>query len=199
MYEIGFRGGLFTLIYMPYMLSGLALGFMAIMLFSDATGTANQLLMELGIIDKSINIKSSAGVTIGLPILVGWQFAGWNMAIFLSGLLSIPTDTIEAAIVDGASYIQRLRYVYFPQMVPSLVIVGSFALMGSFQIFDILIPLGALMGNNAAEFLSIVIFRYGFSANKLSLALAISVETLLPLMIVVIFLNWLQRRLSYET
>ena len=198
MYEVGFKGGVFTMIYMPYMLSGLALGFMALMLFNQSTGMVNMLLMELGLLQEPINIKSTLGITVALPLLESWQYAGWNMAIFLSGLLSIPRSTIESAVVDGATYLQRLRYIYLPQMIPTLVMVGSFGLIGSFQIFETLIPLGAMQGNEEAEFLSIFIFKYGFSANKLALGLALSLETLLPLMGIVIFLNWLQKRLSYD-
>ena len=75
MYEIGFKGGMFTIIYLPYMLSGLALGFMAVMLFSQSTGTFNLALMELGLLDTPIDIKLEQGTTIILPILVGWRSA----------------------------------------------------------------------------------------------------------------------------
>ena len=198
MYEVGFKGGVFTMIYMPYMLSGLALGFIALMLFGQSTGMINLVLEELGILKEPINIKTALGITVALPFLEGWRYAGWNMAIFLSGLLSIPGGTIESAVVDGATYLQRLWYIYLPQMIPTLIIVGTFGLMGSFQIFDVLIPLGAMQGNEQAEFMSIFIFKYGFTANKLALGLTLSIETLLPLMGIVVFLNWLQKRLSYE-
>ncbi|MEA3335036.1 MAG: sugar ABC transporter permease [Chloroflexota bacterium] len=194
MYEVGFRGGLFTMIYLPWMVSGLALGFIALMLFSESTGTVNLLLEKWGIIKEPFNIKSEEGTTIVLPVLVGWKAAGFNMAIFLTGLLSIPKDTIEAAIVDGASYMQRLRWIYFPQMIPSFVIATIFALMGSFKVFDELVAMGGLYQNDAAEFLSIIFFRYGFTQNKLSLAMTLAVQTFLPLMIIAIFLQFLQRR-----
>jgi ABC-type sugar transport system permease subunit len=194
MYEVGFRGGLFTMIYLPWMISGLALGFIALMLFSQSTGTVNLLLEKLGVIQEPFNIKSEQGTTIALPVLVGWKAAGFNMAIFLTGLLSIPKDTIEAAIVDGASYLQRLRWIYFPQMIPSFVIATIFALLGSFKVFDELVALGGLYQNHAAEFLSIIFFRYGFIQNKLSLAMTLAVETFVPLMLIAIWLQFLQRR-----
>jgi len=122
MYEIGFRGGFFTIIYLPYMLSGLALGFISVMLFSESSGTLNLLLLKLGILKDPINIKAPGGTLVILPILAGWRWAGFYLAIFLSGLLSIPIETIEAAIVDGANYRQRLIRVYFPQMIPSFII-----------------------------------------------------------------------------
>ncbi|GMQ93849.1 MAG: sugar ABC transporter permease [Acidimicrobiia bacterium] len=200
MYEVGFRGGLFTMIYLPWMISGLALGFMALMLFSESTGSVNLLLKNLGLIDTGFNIKSETGTTIVLPIVISWKAAGFNMAIFLAGLLSIPKDTIEAAIVDGASYRQRLGHVYFPQMVPSFVIATIFALLGSFSVFDELIAMGGLNQNDAAEFLSILFFRWGFTQNKLALAMALSVMTFIPLTIIAIGLQWYQRRAtSYQS
>jgi len=197
MYEVGFKGGFFTVIYLPYMISGFALGFMALMLFSQATGTANLLLLELGLIKNPIDIKLPSGTTVILPVLVGWRTAGFNMAVFLTGLMSIPTETIEAAIVDGASYRQRLFRVYFPQMIPSFIIVTTFCLFRSFNLFDELVALGGLYQNRAAEFLSIIFFRYGFMANRLALGMTLAVMTFLPLFVIGLMLQRLQRRLQY--
>lgn len=48
--------------------------------------------------------------------MTGWRYAGLNMAFFLGGLMGIPTDSIEASIIDGANYWQKLRYIYIPQI-----------------------------------------------------------------------------------
>ena len=180
------------------MLSGLALGYMAVMLFSELSGTINLLLKDLGWIDKSFSIKQPAGTTVVLPILVGWRYAGFYMAIFLSGLLAIPVETIEAAVVDGANYFQRLFQIYLPQMIPSFIIATLFALLNAFNVFDELVALGGLFQNKAAEFLSIVIFNYGFGSNRLALGMAMALLTFLPLTIVSIFLQRLQHKLQYE-
>jgi ABC-type sugar transport system permease subunit len=197
MYQVGFRGGFFTVIYLPMMLSGLATGFMTTMLFSRATGTVNLLLLELGWIQNPIDLKLPTGTTVILPILVGWKYAGFNLAIFLSGLMSIPTETIEAAIVDGASYWRRLIHVYFPQMIPSFIIATIFCLIGSFGIFDELIAMGALYGNQQALFLSILFFSYGFSQERLALGMALAMEVGIPLVILGALLQRLQKRLQY--
>ncbi len=198
MYEIGFRGSAFTVIYLPYMLSGLALGFMAIMLFSESSGTINLVLLKLGWLEEPINIKEESGTTVILPIIVGWRWAGFYLAIFLAGLLSIPIETIEAAIVDGASYIQRLFRVYFPQMMPSFIIATIFALLNSFNVFDELVALGGLYQNKAAEFISIVVFNFGFGSNRLALGMTMAVITFIPLVLVAYGLQQLQRRLQYD-
>ena len=196
MYEVGFRGGFFTVVYLPLMISGLAVGYIAVMLFSQDTGTANLLLKDLGIIKKSIDIFSEEGTAIILPILVGWRYAGFNMAIFLAGLLAIPKETIEASIVDGASYWQRLWRVYFPQMLPSFILATTMCLIGSFAVFDELVAMGALYVNPEAKLLSIIFFTYGFQVERLALGMTLAVETFLPLVILGVFLQRLQRRLQ---
>ena len=197
MFEVGFRGGFFTIVYLPLMVSGLAVGYMAVMLFSQETGTANLLLRKLGWIQEPIDIYSARGTAIILPLLVGWRYAGYNMAIFLAGLLSIPRETIEASIVDGASYWQRLWQVYFPQMLPAFVLATTMCLIGSFAVFDELVALGALYVNPEAKLLSILFFTYGFQVERLAMGMTLAVVTFVPLVILGVFLQRLQRRLQY--
>lgn len=197
MYEVGFRGGFFTIVYLPLMVSGLAIGYIAVMLFSRETGTANQLFLELGVLKKPIDIYSAKGTAFILPALVGWRYAGYNMAIFLAGLLAIPKETIEASVVDGAGYMQRLWHVYFPQMLPAFILATVMALIGGFAVFDELVAMGALYVNPEAKLLSILFFTYGFQIDRYALGMTLAVETFLPLVVLGIFLQRLQRRLQY--
>jgi ABC-type sugar transport system permease subunit len=197
MFEVGFRGGFFTVIYLPLMVSGLAVGYMAVMLFSRESGTANLLLQHIGLIERPIDIYSPEGTAFLLPLLVGWRYAGYNMAIFLSGLLSIPNETIEAAIVDGATYWQRLWKIYFPQMLPSFLLATTMCLIGSFAVFDELVAMGALYVNPEAKLMSILFFTYGFQVNRLAMGMTLAVITFVPLVMLGVFLQRLQRRLQY--
>ena len=197
MYEVGFRGGFFTVVYLPLMLSGLATGYTAVMLFGRESGTANLLLLELNLIKKAFDIYSPEGTMFILPLLVGWRYAGYNMAIFLAGLLGIPDDTIEAAIVDGASYWQRLWKVYFPQMMPAFIIATISCLIGSFAVFDELVAMGALYYNPEARLLSVLFFMYGFQVERLAQGMTLALETGIPLIAVGMLLQRLQRRLQY--
>ena len=197
MYEVGFRGGFFTVVYLPLMVSGLAVGYMAVMLFSRETGTINLILRDLRLIETPIDIYSPQGTALILPLLVGWRYAGYNMAIFLAGLLAIPRETIEASIVDGATYWQRLWKVYFPQMLPSFILATTMCLIGSFAVFDELVAMGALYVNPEAKLLSILFFTYGFQVDRLAMGMTLAVITFLPLVLLGVFLQRLQRRLQY--
>jgi ABC-type sugar transport system permease subunit len=196
-YEIGFNSWFFTIVYLPMMASGLATGYMATMLFSRSTGTVNLLLDSWFGWKEAIDIQLPTGTTVILPILIGWKYAGFNVAIFLSGLLGVPEETVEAATVDGANYWQRLWRVYFPQMIPSFIIATIFCLIGSFGVFEELLPLGALSSNNEARLLSVIFFNYAFTSNRLALGLVLTLQTFLPLVIVALVLQRLQRRLQY--
>ena len=197
MYEVGFRGGFFTVVFLPLMLSGLATGYTAVMLYARESGTVNLILLELGLIQKAFDIYSREGTAFILPLLVGWRYAGYNMAIFLAGLLGIPVETIEASIVDGTSYWQRLWRVYFPQMMPAFIIATISCLIGSFAVFDELVAMGALYYNPEARLLSVLFFMYGFQVERLAMGMTLALETGVPLIAIGVLLQRLQRRLQY--
>ncbi len=183
----------FTVIYMPYMISGLGTGMLLTLLFSRDTGSLNLLLQRIGLIQAPLDIKTQQAVTWLLPLTTGWRYAGMNMAFFLGGLLSIPTDSIEASVVDGANYRQKLRYIYLPQIIPSIVMATVTCLIGSFNLIDELFGLGAMYGNASAVFLSVLVYRKG-TTGGLSQSVAMSLTVFVPLILVAFLLIRWQRR-----
>lgn len=208
MYELTskLKGLFFTIIYMPWMVSGIGIGLIMTMLFATDTGSVNVILDELGLGRNLIDAKTEIVAVFYLPIMYGWKTAGFNMALFLGGLLSIPNETIESARMDGANYLQRVVYIYIPQIVPSIIIATIFAMINSFGIFDELVGLGALAGNSNAEFLSTFIYQLGFGAasvggakvGTLAQGITVSLIVFLPLVVVAFYLNRLQKKLQYH-
>jgi ABC-type sugar transport system permease subunit len=207
MYELTskLKGAFFTIIYMPWMISGVGLGLMMIMMFSRDTGTANLAIEAVGGPSGVLDAKSAAAATYALPFIYGWKTAGFNMALFLGGLLAIPKETIESARMDGANYLQRVIHVYIPQIVPSIIIATIFSLINGFGIFDELVGLGGLSGNENARFFSILIYELGFVSSEfegartgtLAQGITLSLVVFLPLVVIAFGLNRLQRRLQY--
>jgi ABC-type sugar transport system permease subunit len=201
MYKGKFGQGFFTIIYLPMMVSGLAMGFMATMLFAKSSGSLNLLLLRLGIIKKAINIQADLGSMFILPLIVGWQYAGYNLGIFLSGLYSIPEETVEAAIVDGATGFQRLTRILIPQMWPSIIIATVMCIVGSFQIFDHAVALGALGGNKNVEFVVVAFYKLAFSGrggNAIARATTMTMIVGVPLLAVSGVLLAIQRRIQKQ-
>ena len=158
----------------------------------------------MGLIKEALDIKEPGISSWMLPLVVGWRYAGFNMAIFLSGLLTIPESTIEAAKVDGTNYFQRLFHVYFPQIIPSIVMATILCMIGSFGVFDELVGMGAFYGNRSVSFLSILLYRMGFgvqtgvgaSVGRFSEALTMSFVVYVPLLIAAFGLIRLQKRIA---
>ena len=204
LYEFKSRlnGPFFTVVYMPYVTAPIGVGILLTMLFSMDTGTMNMILLKLGIINNPINIVDENVAQFALPLMVGWRNAGFNMAILLSGLLTIPEETVEASRVDGASYFNRLKLIYIPQIIPSIVIATIVTLLRSFGNFDIPVGFGGLRGNRSAYFLSVMLYQMGFGGSAtqtatLAHAVTISLVVYLPLVVIAISLNKLQSRFDY--
>lgn len=198
------KGAIFTIIYLPWMISGVGVGMLLIMLFSRDTGSMNLLLLKLGLINKAVDIQGSELVVqTAMPLMVGWRAAGFNMALFLSGLLSIPEDTIDAAKIDGADYWQRLIHIYFPQMIPNFIMATIFCLIGSFGVIDELVGMGAFYGNKKAQFISIILFRLGFASEgswalgTMAEGVTLTVIVYVPLLILAFLLIRYQKRTAY--
>ena len=203
LFEGKFGGLFFTLIYLPYMLSGFGVGILLIMLFSRDQGSLNLLFIQMGSLKTPFDIKDPSITAFALPLILGWRYAGFNMALFLAGLLSIPTETIDASKVDGASYWQRLRFVYLPQIIPNIIIATIFCLIGSFGVFDEAVGMGAFYGNPAAEFFAITVFKMGFGTavgqqiGTLAEGMSMALVVFVPLTLMAVYLIRLQKRLQY--
>jgi ABC-type sugar transport system permease subunit len=175
-----------------------------IMLFSRDQGSINLLLMELGLLKEPFDIKDPSVTAYALPLILGWRYAGFNMALFLAGLMSIPTETVEASQVDGANYWQRLRFVYLPQIVPSIIIATIFCLIGSFGVFDEPVGMGAFYGNRSAEYFAVTVFKLGFGSTvgqqigTMAQGVTMSLVVFVPLTAIAIYLIRLQRKVQYH-
>ena len=174
------------------------------MLFSAETGSLTLLFKSLGLGTGHLDIYSPS-IHALIPLFEGWRFAGFNMALFLGGLLAIPPETIDSSKVDGARYLQRLRHIYLPQMIPTIILVTVMCMMGSFGIFEVPIGLNALQGNNQVMFMAVLIYSQGFQAGSMTSStanlghvVATSVLVYMPLLIVAFVLRRIQQRAQYE-
>jgi multiple sugar transport system permease protein len=112
-----------------------------------------------------------------LPALIGfavWKNSGYNMIIFLAGLLGLPEEPYEAARIDGASRLQQLRFLTLPALAPTLLLVTILTMVGYFQLFAE--PYVMTRGGPAQSTTSIVYYMFdeGFQWWNLGFASAVA-------------------------
>ena len=74
-------------------------------------------------------------------IVIVWKYFGFYMMLYVAGLQSIDKSLLEAAEMDGASAVQRFRYITLPLLGPMIRLSIFFSVVGSLQLFDIVVPL----------------------------------------------------------
>jgi putative chitobiose transport system permease protein len=134
---------------------------------------------------ESINwLQTKAAAVWALIIPTEWRFVPLYMIVYLAGLQSIPDDLHDAAKVDGASLVQRFRFITLPLLKPTILVVLIVSV--TFTAKSIVFPLVLTEGgpDNASVTLSLFIFQAGFVNYNLGYASAASI---ILLMIVVVF------------
>lgn len=104
-----------------------------------------------------------------------WKSLGYNIIIFLVGILSIPSEYYEAAEIDGASGPKIFKHITLPLVMPAIFFVSLVSLIGSFQTFTqiyMLTPEGGPL--KATTVIVYYLYQNAFVFFKMGYASAIS-------------------------
>jgi ABC-type sugar transport system permease subunit len=123
-------------VFSAYVVSWVAVGLLFLWIFDADAGIVNRTLVAAGLGPiKWLTSTRVAPLTVALIVL--WKVTGYAMVVFLSGLSALPPEVHEAAALDGAGPVARLRYVTLPLLRPTATFVGTTSLIASFQLFDV--------------------------------------------------------------
>jgi raffinose/stachyose/melibiose transport system permease protein len=160
-----------TMVFMPYLIGGLILGYIWQFIFLDVftligqiTGLENVFFNWL--IDMDFALYA-------LVFVFTWQMAGYIMIIYIAGIQSIPNDVMEASMIDGASWLQRLKNITFPLLMPAFTISLFLTLSSAFKIYDVNLSLTGGGPANSTELFAMNIYNeifgygnYGYGQAK---------------------------------
>jgi multiple sugar transport system permease protein len=168
-----FKGLFRTAFFAPVVTSLVAVAVIWRYLLHTRYGMINYGLGELGISPVDwLNDPHWAMPAIILFAL--WKNFGYNMIIFLAGLQSIPDDLYEAAGLDGAGVWSQFRYITWPMLGPTLLMVSILSMSGYFQLFAE--PYVMTQGGPVQSTVSVLYFMYeqGFKWWNLGAASAVA-------------------------
>lgn len=143
-----------TVFFMPNLIGGIILGYIWQQLI-------NAVLLRY---EKTLVVNPAYGFW-GLIILMNWQMAGYMMIIYVAGLQNVPTELLEAAMIDGANGWQTLFKVKIPMVMPSITICLFLTLSNSFKMFDQNLALTAGAPSKKTAMLALDIYNTFYGRN----------------------------------
>ncbi len=158
----------FRLIYfLPTLTSSAALTLIFMFIFNQ-NGPINQMLMSLQIIDSPINFINDTEWTLRVIMAMNiWSTVPYFMTIYLASLVDLPHSLYEAAEMDGANAIDKLRFITIPYLRPITTYVVLSGIIGTFQMFDQAYIFSGGTGGpvNSTLTVSLLIYQYAFGQN----------------------------------
>ena len=185
-----------TLAYLPHFLSWVIMYGILLILFAKGDGLINQVIESAGGASKDFLTNTSV-----FPIMVvlsdAWKEMGWAAIIFIAALMGIDPSLFEAAMVEGASAVQRVWYITIPSIKPVIVTVvllklGTVLDAGFNQMFMLYSP----AVYRVADIIDAWVYRQGLLEFQFALATAVGIFKGVIGMILVMVSNKVVKKLT---
>jgi multiple sugar transport system permease protein len=187
-FNVRFRNFFKGVLFFPYLINGVAIGFVFLYFFQDG-GTLDSVLRLLGVETDHAWLGTPFSANTSLAGVSVWRYLGLNFVLFLGAIQSVPGELYEAAEIDGASRWQQFRHIIAPGIKPILGLSVILSVSGSLSVFEI--PYIMTGGATGTETFVIQTVKLAFQFNKTGLASAAAVVLLL----IVLAVTWVQRRI----
>ena len=186
------RGSAIFVSLLPMIVTPL-IGSLVLFWMVDANGVLGSAIQRI-FNDPDLSLKASPSLTWIMLLVYGvWHSAPFAFVVFYAGLQTVPQDTLESAMIDGASRWEQIRYVILPHLAPLVTFVGLIQLMDNFRVFE---PIVGFNASASATSLSWIIFNDLFGQQQLfGSAAATSLLTILGVCILlmpVLIRTWRQ-------
>ena len=185
-----------TVTYMPHFISTVVMVGLLTLLLSPGSGLLGAICGMLGIEAPNFLGQPSAFKHLYVWSDV-WQHVGWDSIIYIAALSSVDPSLYEAATVDGATNLQKIKYVDIPMLVPTAVIMlimrfGSLMSLGFEKVY--------LMQNDlnltASEVISTYVYKIGIINVQYSYSAAINLFSTVINFILLILVNQISKKVS---
>ncbi len=179
-----------AILYMPALTSVVISGTLFRLMFSEyKTGQMNVISQMLGLGTYKW-LKNGWSGMLALLVLCCWRWTGVNMLYFLSGLKAIDPSLYEAADIDGATPVQKFRYVTLPLLKPTTIYVLTISVYAGLAMFleSYMLWAGNSSPNNIGLTIVGYLYKRGIEKNDMGYACAVGVI----LLIVALIINFAQ-------
>lgn len=133
-------------LFLPYVLSQIAVGIVWRWMFNSQTGPVT-LGVEFFGVDSPDWLLDPATAMISIALVTTWQGIGYGMTLYIAALNGVPASLLEAARIDGAGPLRRFWSVMLPLISPTVFFLVVTSMIGALQLFD---PVVAMTSSSSA-------------------------------------------------
>ena len=187
-----------TISFFPFFISWIIVYSMMHALFAVSTGAVNQFLVNIGFIERGINLMGGEEYAWGLVIVLSlWKTLGYNGVIFISAISGIPQEEFEAAEIDGANRLQRILYITIPNLTSTILVLlimnSGWILNSNFDFFYVFTN-----GTNwpKMEVLDMYIYKFGLRQGNYPYSIAVGMMKTVVSLFLLILVNQISKRVS---
>lgn len=178
-----------SLLIVPMVVTPVSIGLTWRMMYSDQIGIINHILGALGL-PRPLWIEGTKTALMSVVLVDIWEWTPFMFLILLAGLRSLPVSPFESALVDGANWWQRFRFLTVPMMRPVIYVAVILRTVDALRIFDQIFVMTRGGPAQATDLFSVFVYRVGFKHSHISYAAALSwVLLLLSTVLLVLFVN----------
>jgi ABC-type polysaccharide transport system permease subunit len=185
-----------TITYAPYFISTVVLVGMMLQMFSYRFGVVNSMLNIFGV--ASVNFQGIPAFFRPAYVLSGvWQGAGYSSVLYIAALSAVDPSLYEAAIIDGATRLQKVWYIDIPCILPTIVITLILSTGGLLNIgFEKVYLMQNPMNYSVSETISTYVYKVGIQQTQFSFSTAIGLFNAAVNFILLMTVNRVAKRLS---
>ena len=160
--------------FMPYVLADVAAGLIWRFVYDGDYGLFAAIASFVGVGSPYVLADKNVAIYAVLGVIV-WKYFGFHMMLFIAGLQSIDKSYYEAAEMDGATRWQRFRNITLPLLAPTIRLSVFFSVIGSLQLFDMIMPLTGGGPSNSTQTMVTFLYSYGITRMKVGFGSAVGV------------------------
>jgi putative aldouronate transport system permease protein len=196
--SVFFKRTVQTVIYLPHFLSWIVLGGILLDILST-TGMVNRVLVALGF-EPILFLGSNAWFRPVVVITNLWKEAGWATIIYLAALTGIDPQLHEAAAIDGANRVQRIRHVNLPGILSMIVLLACLNLGSVLQAgFEQILTLYNPAVYETGDILDTYVYRAGLISARYSMGAAVGLfQSAMGFILIVIAYRLADKYASYR-
>ena len=191
-----------SVIFLPYFISWVIVGTFVLNLFNYETGVMNNLIRSFG--GEPVNIYTSEMAWVWVIIICAfnsWKWVGYNSIIYIAAITSLDEECYEAADIDGANVFQKIWYITFPSIKPTIITmlllqVGRI-LRGDFEMFYQIIGSNGQL-YNATDVIDTYVFRALLTNPNMGMTAAASFYQSALCFIIIMLVNNIVKRIEAD-